>query len=99
MQGMPWRALSLTEIVPPAAPLSDAEALAELDGLGLGELLADEPGDRELKLGRAALMPRTTCTCPALTALPSSPVTPNTPAILAAFAFPAPPDPSQPSLL
>jgi hypothetical protein len=87
--------LSLTEIVPPAAPLSEAEAeaLDELDGLGLGELPADEPGDRAPKLGRAALVPRTTCTCPALTALPACAVTPNSAAILAAFAFAAAPDP------
>ena len=73
-----------------------------MDGLGeleLAGLLADEPGDMELKLGRVALVPRTTSTCPALTELPACAVTPNSAAILAAFAFAAAPDPYKTSVV
>ena len=79
--------MALTETTPPAAPLLEAEVLDGLEELELAGLLADEPGDMELKLGRVALVPRTTSTCPALTELPACAVRPNSAAIPAAFAF------------
>ncbi len=90
----------MTETVPPAAPLPEPEVL---DGLGELELelagLADEAGDKELKLGSVALVPRTTFTWPALTELLACAVTPNSAAILAAFAWAAAPDPYRTSVV
>ena len=91
--------MALTETTPPAAPLLEAEVLDGLGELELAGLLADDPGDMELKLGRVALVPRMTSTCPALTELPACAVTPNSAAILAAFAFAAAPDPYKTSVV
>ena len=89
----------LTETTPPAAPLPETEVLDELGELELAGLLADDPGDKEPKLGRVALVPRTTSTCPAVTELLACAVTPNSAAILAALACAAAPDPDKTSVV
>ena len=83
---------------PGGAIVGGGGTLDELGELELAGLLAAEPGDKELKLGRVALVPRTTFTCPALTELPACAVTPNSAAILAALAFAAAPDPYETSV-